>query len=145
MHVSTQTPLAADEIRARFQRVATRPDVAYDADRQPPKFFLTGLPVAPPPAAEVALHPRHSGTEVVLRLMWGPLPAPFPRAVAGAGLLAAVLLPVLLGSGVTVWLASCVAAMLPLGALAYQRRGEDRLQALISRQLDGVVFLPKAH
>jgi hypothetical protein len=132
MHVHTHTPLSPDQIRDRFDAASAGAGgrrLDYVDVRTPPKFFLRGLPVVPPAAAEVWVDEKGSGSEVVLRLMWGPLPAPFPRAVAGVGLLLAVLL---LAFAPGTWVLAALCLALPLGALLYQREGEQSLQSRLS-------------
>jgi hypothetical protein len=152
MHVHATTPISPDEVKERFEAAAEVADqescstrwLRYAQDRRPPKFFLSSVPVTLPAAAEVAVNPDGHGTHVVLRLMWGPLPAPFPRAVAAAGILLGLLVWIVadrsMGSGI---MASLI--LLPLAALLYQRRGERELQAQLSRILGVQTFEPKPH
>src|SRR5215831_2460939 len=153
MHVHASTPISPDEIKKRFEAAARVPDrrdpstrwLRYAQDRRPPKFFLSSVPITLPAAAEVAVNPVGQGSHVVLRLMWGPLPAPFPRAVAAAGVLLGLLVAMVadqsLGTGIIVSLL----ILLPLAALLYQRRGEQKLQAQLSRILGGPTFEPQPH
>src|SRR5262245_53465524 len=95
MHVQTRTTLAPGEVEKKLRASEREGTLQWSLERKPPKVFLaTPLPVAP--AAELRIARDASGSEVILRLMWGPLPAPFPRALALAGLLLALVL--------TVWL-----------------------------------------
>lgn len=150
MHVHTLTTLSPQAVTTRFEAAGdtrSQPSGAarrliYAKDRTPPKFFLTGMPLTPPAAAEVSVTGRSGGTDVVLRLMWGPLPAPFPRALAGIAVLLALLI-VLLSDGD--WLPAACAMLLPVAALLYQRKGERELQSQLSAMLDGVKFTPRPH
>jgi hypothetical protein len=103
------------------------------------------MPVTPPAAAEVSIMEKSRGADVVLRLMWGPLPAPFPRALAGIGLALGLLILVLLDRTVSSWLLASVFIAAPLTALLYQRQGERVLQSSLSNMLDGATFRPKPH
>ena len=153
MHVHATTPISPDQVKERFEAAAEVADqescstrwLRYAQDRRPPKFFLSSVPVTLPAAAEVAVNPDGHGTHVVLRLMWGPLPAPFPRAVAAAGILLGLLVWIVadrsMGSGII----ASLLILLPLAALLYQRRGERELQAQLSRILGVQTFEPKPH
>ena len=77
--------------------------------------------------------------------MWGPLPAPFPRALAGAGLLLGLLLTIFTDRSPGVWALAILVAVLPVAALLYQQRGEQALQSQLSRLLDDAQFTPKPH
>lgn len=153
MHVHTKTTLTPEKVRARFEasgkadreRTAPSRQLLYAMDRTPPKFFLAGAPVTPPAAAEVAINEQSEGAEVVLRLMWGPLPAPFPRALAGGGLLLGLLIAVFSDRSAGVWALAALVAVLPGLALLYQQNGERELQSRLSRLLDGARFTPKPH
>jgi hypothetical protein len=153
MHVHTKTALTPGTVRARFEaseKSAREKDTSsrqllYAKDRTPPKFFLAGAPVTPPAAAEVAILEQSGGAEVVLRLMWGSLPAPFPRVLAGAGLLLGLLLAIFTDRSPGVWVLAFLVAILPGAALLYQQRGERELQSQLSRLLDGVRFTSKPH
>lgn len=153
MHVHTKTALTPDTVRARFETMGksgresttSSRGLHYEMDRRPPKFFLAGVPVTPPAAAEVAILEQSGGAEVVLRLMWGPLPAPFPRALAGAGLLLGLLIAIFSDRSPGVWVLAALVAVLPGAALLYQQRGEGELQSQLSRLLDGARFTPKPH
>lgn len=117
----------------------------YAMNRTPPKFFLSGAPVTPPAAAEVAVNEASGGAEVVIRLMWGPLPAPFPRALAGAGLLLGLLIAIFSDRSPGAWALAVLVTVLPGVALLYQQNGERELQSQLSRLLDGARFTPKPH
>jgi len=145
VHVAAQSPHSRAEIADRFASLAqSRGDgrLRYAAERQPPKCFLQGLPWLPPAAAEVALDAVSDGTDVVLRLMWGPLPAPFPRAVAGLGVLVALaglwLAPLL-------WWLWLLLGAVPVAMLVHQRTGERQLQHRLAELLGVGVFAPRAH
>lgn len=153
MHVHTKTALTPDTVWGRFE-VSGKSDrennaafrqLRYASDRTPPKFFLAGAPVTPPAAAEVAVLEQSGAAEVVLRLMWGPLPAPFPRALAGGGLLLGLLLAIFSDRSAWAWALAVLVAVLPGAALLYQQRGERELQLQLSRLLDGARFTPKPH
>ncbi len=153
MHVSTMTALSPDTVRARFEtsgkvgrgKPKSSRELLYAMDRTPPKFFLAGAPVTPPAAAEVSISEQSGGSEVVLRLMWGPLPAPFPRALAGAGLLLGLLIAIFSDRSIGAWVVAVLVVVLPGVALLYQQRGERELQSQLSRLLDGARFTPKPH
>lgn len=153
MHVHTKTALTPKKVQARFEtsgdvgreKSASSRELLYAVDRMPPKFFLAGVPVTPPAAAEVAILEQSGGAEVVLRLMWGPLPAPFPRALAGAGLLLGLLIAIFSDRSIGAWVVAALVSLLPIAALLYQQRGEQELQSQLSRLLDGARFTPKAH
>lgn len=153
MHVRTETTLTLDKVRARFEasgksgreKPAHVRQLLYARDRRPPKFFLAGAPVTPPAAAEVAINEQSGGAEVVLRLMWGPLPAPFPRALAGFGLLLGLLIAIFSDRSAGAWALAVLVAVPPGAALLYQQRGERELQSQLSRLLDGARFTPKPH
>lgn len=153
MHVHTETKLSPDKVKARLE-AAGKADLkeaklsrklSYAMDRTPPKFFLGGVPVTMPAAAEVAISEHAGGANVVLRLMWGPLPAPFPRALAGASVLLGLLVAIFSDRSVGSWLLALLFAILPVAALLYQRRGEQELQSQLSRMLDGARFSPSPH
>lgn len=153
MHVHTITPLSPEAVKARFKASTTADaekatnvgKLTYASDRIPPKFFLASAPVTLPAAAEVALNDQAGGTEVVLRLMWGALPAPFPRAVAGVGVLIGLLILLFSDRTVGDWLLATLVIVLPVAALMYQQKGERELQAQLSARLDGASFTPKPH
>ena len=150
MHVHATTTLSAETIKARFGQVgsgdsASAAPLIYAGERRPPKFFLPRMPVTPPAAAEVSITEKSSGADVVLRLMWGPLPAPFPRALAGIGLVLGLLILVLSDRAVGSWLLAAVFIVAPVTALLYQRQGERVLQSSLSNMLDGATFRPKPH
>ena len=153
MHVHTETSLSADQVKATFEAIqkaqgsyaASLYTLRYASTRTPPKFFLIGVPITLPAAAEVSVNPRPQGSDVVLRLMWGPLPAPFPRAVAAGGVLLGLLLALFSDHTVGNWVLASLIALLPLAALLYQQRGERELQTQLSRVLGGTTFVPKPH
>jgi hypothetical protein len=153
MHVYATTPISPDAVKQRFEAVAlvgyqeghSSRWLRYAQERRPPKFFLSGIPVTLPAAAEVAVNPGGHGTHVVLRLMWGPLPAPFPRAVAAAGVLLGLLFAMVGERSLVSGIIASLLILLPLAALWYQRRGERELQAQLSRILGVPTFKPKPH
>jgi type IV secretory pathway VirB2 component (pilin) len=148
MHVKVDTPLTPAEIEARFAGVARQPAarvLRYDTSRTPPKFFLSALPVTMPAAAESALYAGNEGTEVVLRLMWGPMPAPFPRVVAALGVILACGILAFSSRTAADWMFALVIAGLPLALLAYQREGERVLQERLATVLGSAPFVPKPH
>lgn len=145
MHVAALSPHSRAEVVDRCAGLAGPPGggpLRYVAERRPPKFFLRGLPLVPPAAAEVALDNVGNGTDVVLRLMWGPLPAPFPRAVAVAAVLLA--LTGLWFAPALGWLWLLLAA-LAVALLLHQRSGERRLQRHLAELLEADGFVPRAH
>lgn len=152
MHVHTLTTLSPEAVRTRFEAADTRSGpstgsrrLIYAKDRVPPKFFLTGMPVTLPAAAEVSVTGRSGGSDVVLRLMWGPLPAPFPRALAGLGALLALLFVGASDGTWGDWLGAFLVLLFPLVWLLYQRQGERELQSQLSAMLDGARFTPRPH
>jgi len=153
MHVHTQTPITPDEVRARFETAAKTSAIIdhpsrkllYSTERRPPKFFLTGTPATLPAAAEVAIMEASHGTDVILRLMWGPLPAPFPRAMAATGIAIGLLLAWFAGNSPVLWLLAALIAVLPVAALLYQKRGEQYLQSRLGELLGGAKFSPRPH
>lgn len=153
MHVQAKTVLSPQKVRARFEAqrkmapkiTSSGRRLIYAANRKPPKFFLNGAPVLPPAAAEVSLAEQAGGTDVVLRLMWGPLPAPFPRALAGVGAVLGVLIAFFSDRSMGAWLIAGAVALLPVLVLLYQKRGELELQSQLAEMLDGTRFSPKPH
>ena len=149
MHVLTETKLDPREVEARLATLP-QPSQTGDAlclatDRSPKKLFLVRAPVTLPASAEVEIRGASAGAEVELRLMWGPLPAPFPRAVAAVGIALGAIL-VALGEPTTGRLALAASlALLPLAGLMYQRSGERDLQARLAALLDAAAFRPVAH
>jgi hypothetical protein len=163
MHVEATTRLIPREILARIanprlveasearsERSERRPDesaseaLRCELQRDPPKVFLSGVP-AFPPAAELRIAPLPQGSHVILRLMWGPLPAPFPRALAAVGVLVALALIALFSTS-PLWLAAAaVLVVLPAVALWRQRIGERRLQDHLSALLGDCRFSPRPH
>src|SRR5262249_17108933 len=131
MHVRADTSLPPAEVRARLAGIGTREGTSaaarvltLDSNRQPAKLFLAAAPLPCRPAARTHLTAPGAGSSVALRLMWGPLPAPFPRAVAAlGGLLALILLSVGGGSPAMV-IGALLLAGLPAAALLFQRLGE---------------------
>jgi hypothetical protein len=150
MHVHTATTLSAETILGRFEQIdsagsASSTSLVYAGERQPPKFFLRRLPMMPPAAAEVSITEKPGGADVVLRLMWGSLPAPFPRALAGIGLVLGLLIVVFSDHAVNSWLLAAVFIVAPATALFCQRQGERVLQSSLSDMLDGAIFRPVPH
>ncbi len=153
MHVQAATTLTPQAITNRFSQIG-RPDtraarpprrLMYAHDRTPPKFFLLRRSVTPAPSAEVSVKERPGGAEVVLRLMWGPLPAPFPRALAALSSLCGLLIVFLSSQTPGAYALGSALILLPLAALFHQRQGELELQAQLSQLLDGVTFTPSPH
>lgn len=150
MHVHTETVITAVEVIARLQAAAetdaaladTTRKLSCDAERVPPKVSLSGIRLLPPAAAEVVTAERSGATEVVLRLMWGPLPAPFPRALAAAGVLVAGLVLVVAAPSPLAWLGATLVAALPVAAWLYQRGGEQLMQERLNDVLQGSGFTP---
>lgn len=153
MHVHSQTELFSNQVHARLAAASNAGSakttgarkLSYALDRQPPKIFLSGVPITLPAAAEVSMKDNGRGAEAVLRLMWGPLPAPFPRALAGVGGLLGSLIAVFSAGWVGSGLLALLVGTLPAAALLYQRSGERKIQAQLSGMLDGAKFSPSAH
>lgn len=153
MHVHTVTALSPETVRARLERSGmtgsgpsmTAARLIYAHDRRPPKLFLTGALITPPAAAEISITEQSGGAQVILRLMWGPLPAPFPRALAAAGGLLGLLILAFTDRTAGDWLLASLVILLPAAALLCQRMGERQLQAQLSRLLDGATFVPRPH
>ena len=149
MHVRSTTRLSGEAVHERFQQrfgeSASQAGLVYVAERTPPKFFLGSEKRPLPPAAEVSVSERQDGSDVTLRLMAGPLPAPFPRAVAVLGVLLGVAC-LFASSGATVGAAvGVLLAGAPLLWLYRQRRGERSLQTQLRQSLEGSAFEPVAH
>ena len=153
MHVHTEIRIFPDKIKNMFEsatgtdavRANSNRKLTYVTGRNPPKFFLSGLSVTPPAAAEVAILAQPSGSEVVLRLMWGPLPAPFPRALALVGLLLGLGIAFFSNGSAADWILASTIALLPIAALAYQIKGEQQIQSQLGKLLGGSSFTPKPH
>src|SRR5262245_16801532 len=133
MHVRAESRLTADQTRALLAELGRRDfasaesgrgQLFLDSGREPPKLFLRGPALGIPPAAEVDLQKNEAGSAVVLRLMWGPFPAPLPRAVAAAGVLLAAAVLLLAGRSAGAIVAALALAGVPLAALLLQRSGE---------------------
>ncbi len=77
--------------------------------------------------------------------MWGPLPAPFPRALALSGLLLGLGLAYLSDGSATTIAAAVLIVLLPIAALLYQKAGERRLQSQLGEILGVTRFVPKPH
>jgi hypothetical protein len=152
MHVKADSSLPTEEVRARLagleKRDGTSADtrvLALDSNRQPAKLFLRSASVTFPPAAEIHLRETDAGSSVILRLMWGPLPAPFPRAVAGLGVLLAAGVLIAGGDSTGALVAALILAGLPIAALLLQRQGERRIQSELTRTLGVGAFSSVAH
>lgn len=77
--------------------------------------------------------------------MWGPLPAPFPRALASCGAVLALAL-IAVFSPSPAWLAlAAVLFLAPAAALWRQRAGERRMQRHLASLLGGCSFTPRPH
>ena len=151
MHVSTETPYSSAELLERLEDAATD-GMRFKARRSPPKIWLHRFPGTLPAAAEVAMHEgtrtdaaEESTTELVLRLMWGPLPAPFPRAVAAVGLLLALALLIFSSRGAPDWVLAALFVVVPGVMLIQQRAGEQELQTMLEEALSTPPFKSKAH
>jgi len=147
MHVAAYTSLRPEQVNSAFQSpgASNRTGLRFHAERSPPKFFLKHLPITLPAAAEVDIQRQSGGSTVVLRLMWGPLPAPFPRALAGAGLLGGVGLVALGSSSVLMLTLAGLLILFPTLALVYQKQGEARLQASLAGLIGSNGFLNTPH
>ncbi|MFM9967676.1 MAG: hypothetical protein ACKVQK_04625 [Burkholderiales bacterium] len=152
MHVHTQTALTVNQVKAKFasptdlnNSAGNGRKLAYATDRARPKLFLSGIPVTPPAAAEVYVSEGSQGSDVVLRLMWGPLPAPFPRALAAFAFLLGLLIAYFSAGSIVALVAAALVAALPIAALVYQRQGEKHIQDRLSALLGAANFVPRAH
>ena len=147
MHVTTHTSLRPEQLDSVFRSLGSgiAGDVSFDAERAPPKFFLKHLPVTMAPSAELDVQRQSAGSTVVLRLMWGALPAPFPRALFGVGLLGAIGLLSTGSTGFLTLLRAGLLAGLPTLALVYQKRGEARLQTTLANLIGSKGFIHQAH
>jgi hypothetical protein len=152
MHVHTEINLPKEQVASRFEQMTLKPELLkskrllhYEIHRNPPKMFVEGLRLTLPPAAEVAVNDVANGSEVVLRLMWGPLPAPFPRCLAIAGIVAGALLLAFAELTVVTWIAFMLVTLIPLTALYWQKTGEENLKSVLSAVLDGASFTAKPH
>ena len=137
MHKKTSTPLSVSVVKDKLAEAANINDnhLRFDAKRTPPKLFLTNSFLTFPPAAEVKVNDEQDGSEVILRLMWGPLPAPFPRAMAAVGVLAGILYYYFTeGSFANTMIATALAGI-PLLWVLFQQRGEGTLQRTLSKHL----------
>ncbi len=147
MHVATYTSLRTEQLDSVFRSLGSgiTSDVSFHAERAPPKFFLKHLPGTMAPAAELDIQRQSGGSTVVLRLMWGALPAPFPRALVGVGLLGAIGLLSIGSTGFLALLLAGLLAVVPTLALVYQKRGEARLQATLADLIGSKGFIQLAH
>jgi hypothetical protein len=154
MHVRADSHRPAEEVRARLADLGKQPagaatsqpgPLVLDSSRRPSKLFLRSSVPTLPPAAEIDLRETEAGSSVVLRLMWGPLPAPFPRVVAACGALLAAAVLLFGGGSAAAIGAAVVLAGLPGAALLLQRRGEHRLQSELARALGVGAFQPVPH
>lgn len=147
MEVEAHTTLTAPEVQARLdalvQRCAPttpRRTLVYQNIGGRPRLYLSGWRFSPWVTAEVAVDGYHRGAAIVLRPMWGPLPAQWLRVFCVAGLVLAAIVLVYLGRGPWHCLFAASAAVLPIGACIWQRLGERRLQARLAELLDGAGF-----
>ena len=141
MHKITSSELSPNLARQKFIELADKnPKMfKYDEDRNPPKIFYKNNLISFPACAEVHISPEEKGSNVILRLMWGPLPAPFSRAVA---LTLAVIAGLILYSSIAknhfemidVCL-SLVLVVIPCGMLFFQSQGEKIIQNSLSKYL----------
>jgi hypothetical protein len=106
---------------------------------------LTGSPLTFNPSAEVAVNATHTGSEIVLRLMWGPLPAPFPRAMAALGLLTGMATAAWSDGSPAELAAAVLIVLLPVAAVFHQRQGEREIQSRLSNVFDGAQFESVPH
>jgi hypothetical protein len=153
MHVAATTALAPGEVTERLRACAQGGSAAPAAaralrcelDRRPPKIFLRVPPLTFAPAAELHVDPVGQGSQVVLRLMWGPLPAPFPRAVAAAALVAGLGLLASYSLSPGAVLAAALIAGPAALALWFQRAGERRLRARLAELFGGCDWFARPH
>lgn len=137
MHKKTNTPLRSAVVKDKLVEAASfdANHLRFDATRTPPKIFLTNSYLTFPPAAEVKVNEEEDGSEVILRLMWGPLPAPFPRAVAAAGVLFSLIYFALMEASLANSLIALFVAGIPLLWFLFQQRGEGILQKTLTKYL----------
>ena len=147
MHVATYTSLRPEQLDSVFRSLGSgiTSDVSFHAERAPPKFFLKHLPLTMAPAAELDTQRQSGGSTVVLRLMWGALPAPFPRALVGVGLLGAIGLLAMGSTGLSTLLFASFLAVVPMLAVVYQKRGEASLQATLANLMGSKGFIHQAY
>ncbi|MEM1436849.1 MAG: hypothetical protein AAGG11_22575 [Pseudomonadota bacterium] len=141
MQVGAETGFPEAELKQKLID-AVGDGLEFAADRQPPKFWLRRFPGTFPAAAEVTILSRGARSEVVLRLMWGPLPALVPRAGAAAGLLAGLTALILGGFGLADLLLAAILVIIPGSGLLYQRAGEQELMSKLARCLGVEAFVP---
>jgi len=149
MHVHTAVEADPAQVRAVFRQASDSSGTAnitlsFDDARTPPKFRVAGGAFGVAPSAELMFDEQRGRVDVILRLMWGPLPAPFPRAVALVGVLAGAALTI---STQAPWAlaAGLGLALAPLWALFRQRRGERELQTRIAGIMGAAPFVPRPH
>jgi hypothetical protein len=152
MHVIARSGISPETVWARIESACLKPDesasrrhLIREPQSQPPKLALTGTAITFFPSAEVAVNATKAGSEVVLRLMWGPLPAPFPRVMAALGLAVGIATATLSGGDASELLVALLIVLLPGVALIHQRHGEREIQSRLSALLDNIRFEPKPH
>ena len=153
MHVHAVTALSPETVRARFESLPKydaglfdlSSPLRYALNRTPPKVYLSDRSLTLSAAAEVSVTRHSLGTEIILRLMWGPLPAPFPRALVGMAVLLSLLVLVFSDRTVGDWFLVLLAMVPAIVALHQQQRGERELQQRLSGILNGTTFLPASH
>lgn len=153
MHVHAVTALSPETVRARFESLGTYQSALFDLsvplryapNRTPPKVFVSDRVLTHAAAAEVSVSRHSLGAEVILRLMWGPLPAPFPRAVVGIAILFTLLILIFSDRTPGDWFLAVLLVVPSIVVLHQQQRGERQLQQHLSSVLNGATFLPASH
>ena len=152
MHVHAVTALSPETVRARLESLGKYHldlldlsiPLRYAPDWTPSKLFVTDRSLTHSAAAEVSVGRHALGAEIVLRLMWGPLPAPFPRALVGVAGLIALLILVFSDRSPGDWLLAVLVVIPTIVVLHQQQRGERELQQQLSGVLNGATFLPSS-
>jgi len=118
----------------------------YHEERSPPKLFTTGFPLTLPATAEVSVKGvAGEGSHVVLRLMWGPFPAPFPRVVTAVGIIGGIAAIAVEPTSVMNVVAGVGAVVLSFLMLRHQMAGEERMKEKLTTLFGGAGWAPRPH